>query len=157
MRLISIPLVQDADGLIVYEGKFADWSGANIVGDKIVGYYAGALFLSDGVTKAFPWQDSDLLGRTEQEQIKAALTEAVQAHLDATAQSYGYDSIYTAVTYADEPAVESFQKEGQALRAWRSLVWVACHQVLADVMAGKRGVPSSAELIAELPAFTMPA
>lgn len=90
------------------------------------------------------------------EQIRAARVAAVQAHLDATAQSAGYDNIYTACTYADEPAVAKFQAEGQAFRAWRSLVWAHCHQVLADVQAGVRGIPSAAELIAELPALNLP-
>lgn len=90
------------------------------------------------------------------DQIKAALVAAVQAHLNATAAAYGYDNIYTACTYADEPSVALFQAEGQALRAWRSLVWAHCHQVMADVMAEKRAVPSAEELIAELPALVMP-
>ena len=90
------------------------------------------------------------------EQITAALTVAVQAHLDATAAAHGYDNIYTACTYADEPAVALFQAEGQALRAWRSLVWAHCHAVMAAVQGGQRGVPTAAELIAELPALVMP-
>ena len=84
-------------------------------------------------------------------QRQAALVAAVQAHLDATARSHGYDSIYTACTYADEPAVPRFQAEGQAFRAWRSLVWAHCYQVLDDVQSGRRAIPSAADLIAELP------
>ena len=96
------------------------------------------------------------LTRPTADQIKAALIIAVQAHLDATAAAHGYDSIYTACTYADEPAVALFQSEGQVLRAWRSLVWAHCHQVMADVMAQARAVPTAAELIAELPVLVMP-
>lgn len=90
------------------------------------------------------------------EKTRAARVAAVQSHLDATAQAAGYDNIHTACTYADEPAVAKFQAEGQAFRAWRSLVWAHCHQVLADVQAGVRGIPSAAELIAELPALNLP-
>jgi len=89
-------------------------------------------------------------------QLKPMLTAAVQSHLDATAQAHGYDNIYTACTYADEPAVAQFQAEGQALRAWRSRVWAHCHQVMAEVMAATRPVPTAAELVAELPALVMP-
>lgn len=89
-------------------------------------------------------------------QLKPTLTAAVQAHLDATAQAHGYDSIYTACTYADEPAVAQFQAEGQALRAWRSRVWAHCHGVMAAVQSAQRPVPTAAELIAELPALVMP-
>lgn len=89
------------------------------------------------------------------EQIRAQLIGAVQAHLDATANAAGYDNIFTASTYADEPAVPRFQAEGQALRAWRSQVWDRCHGVLAEVEAGRRGIPTTAELLAELPVLVM--
>lgn len=85
------------------------------------------------------------------EQQKAALTSAVQRHLDTTAQAAGYDDIKSAVTYAEEPAVPTFQNEGRAFRAWRSRVWEHCVQVLTDVEAGTRDAPSAEDLIAELP------
>ena len=87
------------------------------------------------------------------DQIAAARVAAVQAHMDAAAAARGYDDIKTAVTYADEPAVPRFQAEGQAFRAWRSLVWAHCYQVLDDVQSGRRAIPSEADLIAELPAL----
>lgn len=86
------------------------------------------------------------------EQVIAGFTAAIQNHLDAVAQSWGYDSVYTAATYAEEPAVKAFQDEGKALRAWRSRVWAAARQTLADVQAGKTPLPTVAELIASLPA-----
>lgn len=89
-------------------------------------------------------------------QIRAALTDAVYAHMNAAAQARGYDDIKAAVTYAEEPAVPIFQAEGRALRAWRSLVWAHCYQVLADVQAGTRAIPTAAQLIAELPALDLP-
>lgn len=82
----------------------------------------------------------------------ADYSAAVQAHLDARAQALGYDNIFTAATYADEPAVPEFQEEGRALRAWRSRVWAVAAQVLADVTAGSRPAPSIEQLLAELPA-----
>jgi hypothetical protein len=91
------------------------------------------------------------------DQVKQQLQAFVQqALLDATAQSMGYDDIRTAVTYADEPAVPRFRAEGTALRAWRSLTWSACYDILAAVEAGTRPVPTEAELLAELPAFLPP-
>ena len=89
-------------------------------------------------------------------QIRAALTDAVYVHMNAAAQARGYDDIKAAVTYAEEPAVPIFQAEGRALRAWRSLVWAHCYQVLADVQAGTRAIPTAAQLIAELPALDLP-
>ncbi len=87
------------------------------------------------------------------EQIRADRVAAVYAHLNAAAHALGYDDIRAAVTYADEPAVPKFQAEGRAFRAWRSLVWAHCYQVLDDVQAGRRPIPTAADLIAELPAL----
>lgn len=84
-------------------------------------------------------------------QIQQSLINAVQNHLDAAARAAGYDDIKSAVTYADEPAVPKFQAEGQAFRAWRSLVWATCYAMLADVVTGTRDVPTVEELLAELP------
>ncbi len=85
------------------------------------------------------------------------LTRAVQAHLDAAARSAGYDSIYTAVSYADEPAVPRFQAEGAAFRTWRSLVWDAANTIRAAVESGARPIPTAEQLIAELPLLSLPA
>lgn len=89
------------------------------------------------------------------EQI-SALTAAMQLHMDTVAHAAGYDSIASAVTYADEPAVAKFQAEGQALRAWRSQVWATCYAGLDQVMNGTRAMPTAAEIIAELPTLTLP-
>lgn len=83
--------------------------------------------------------------------VIASIASAVQSHLDAAAQSLGYDDIKTAVTYADEPSVPRFQAEGQALRAWRSLVWAKCYQLLDEVQSGMRGRMTPDQVIAELP------
>lgn len=96
----------------------------------------------------FAWVHDDWAETPEA--IKARLTNDVQRYLDDTARSSGYDDIKSAVTYADEPAVTKFQIEGQAFRAWRSHIWEACYQLLAEVEAGTRPVPTKAELLAEL-------
>lgn len=90
------------------------------------------------------------------EQIIKTLTAAVQEHLDGVSASFGYDNIFTACTYAEEPSVPQFQAEGRALRSWRSRVWERCHEVLAEVEAGQRGIPTVEALIAELPALVLP-
>lgn len=92
---------------------------------------------------------------TDEERVKALQTK-VQEQLDAVARAMGYDSIATAVTYADEPAVKRFQDEGMALRAWRSQVWAACYAILGAVQAGERAAPAWPDLLAELPAFAAP-
>jgi hypothetical protein len=90
--------------------------------------------------------------RASPEAKRAELVAAVQAHMDAVAQAWGYTNMVYAVSYADEPAVLQFQQEGMALRAWRSAVWGACYELLAQVQANTRAIPTVAELVAELPA-----
>lgn len=79
----------------------------------------------------------------------------VQRHLDAQAIALGYDNIFTAVTYADEPAVPKFQQEGIALRSWRSAVWAHCYDMLAQWQQGLIQEPTYDEVIASLPPFSM--
>lgn len=80
----------------------------------------------------------------------------VQNHLDTAARELGYDDLKTAVTYAEEPAVPKFQKEGRAFRTWRSLCWDFCYKRLDDVNAGLAEIPTSVEaFIGELPPLVM--
>jgi hypothetical protein len=90
------------------------------------------------------------------DQIAAEKVAMVQAFMDAKARERNYDSIATAVTYAEEPAVPRFQAEGQAFRAWRSLVWNKCYEILDAVQAGTQAIPTDEELLAALPTLTLP-
>lgn len=90
------------------------------------------------------------------EQAQKELTAAVQAHMDSIAKTKGYDNILSAVTYADESGVPTFQAEGIAFRAWRSAVWEYCYAQLAAVLKGEREAPTAAELITELPELVLP-
>ena len=85
-----------------------------------------------------------------------AMTTAVQAHMDAQAKVLGYDNLLSAISYADEPSIPRFQADGQAFRAWRSMVWAKCHELLAQVQEGALAVPAEAELLALLPQVQLP-
>jgi hypothetical protein len=80
------------------------------------------------------WNGTAWVDDTSREQAhttaaaRQAAIQRVQDLLDGTAQSWGYDTIYTACTYADEDADPAFQAEARALRRWRSQVWRACWQ-----------------------------
>lgn len=84
------------------------------------------------------------------DKVKAEMTAAVQAYMDAKAQERGYDGILSACSYVDT-GVTRFDSEGAACREWRSAVWNKCYEILGEVLAGMRAVPTTAELIAELP------
>ena len=70
--------------------------------------------------------------------------------MDKTVQTRGYDNIHTACTYANSTD-ETFKAEGTACVVWRDAVWRKCYDILAEVQAGARAVPSAEELISELP------
>jgi hypothetical protein len=88
-------------------------------------------------------------------QIQAEMTTAVQRHLDTEAQAHGYDGILSLTSYATSTNAK-FGAEGIAGRNWRDAVWAYCYQVLLDVQAETRPIPTEAELIAELPVMVWP-
>lgn len=83
-------------------------------------------------------------------------SSAIARHLDATARLRQYDGILSAMTYRGD-ANPVFAAEAEALFAWRSAVWTYALAELAKVENDERGVPSVADLIAELPSMEWPA
>jgi len=81
---------------------------------------------------------------------QARLSAAVQAHLDATARARSYDSALSCVSYIDS-TVAAYRAEATTMRDWRDAVWLRCYELLAEVQAGTRPVPTESELIALLP------
>lgn len=92
----------------------------------------------------------DLPPLTEQ-QLILEFTNTVQNWMDSSAQRLGYDDIGNAITYAEEPVVPKFQREGRAFRAWRSACWDHCYTQLAALKNGERAMFTPQELVAELP------
>lgn len=82
--------------------------------------------------------------------IQKQLTDAVQRVLDNKAQELNYDSCLSVCSYIDT-GVPKFDAEGKAFRAWRSAVWAKGYEILAEVQAGQREIPTEEELLAELP------
>lgn len=89
--------------------------------------------------------------------VSKVYEQAVQERLDSAAIAARYDSIATAVSYAEEPAVPKFQNDGKAFRAWRSKVWAYAYEQLALVLAGEREQPTVESFLLELPALELPA
>lgn len=84
------------------------------------------------------------------EEILKVYQDAVQAHLDATAQSRGYDNTYTCLSYLSSTDVV-WRRESNAFNAWRDQVWRKCHALLNAVMTEEIKQPTIQELIAQLP------
>lgn len=91
-----------------------------------------------------------------QEQIIAQYAAAVQQRLDDFAKTRGYDGILSAATYATS-LIAKFAAEGQCAVVARDATWAKCSQILAEVQAGTRPLPTLIELVAELPLLEWPA
>jgi hypothetical protein len=83
-------------------------------------------------------------------ELEEKYTSFVQRILDAEAQKLGYDNCNSVCTYVDT-GVAKFDAEGVAFRKWRSAVWALGYELLAEVQAGTRPVPTEAELVELLP------
>lgn len=89
------------------------------------------------------------------EEIQKTLTDAMQTYMDSKVKERGYDNILSACTYANS-TFPGFHGEGLACIAWRDSVWRACYDILDEVTAGQREIPTTEELIAELPKLVWP-
>jgi hypothetical protein len=90
-----------------------------------------------------------------EKQIITALTVAIQQHLDSTARTRHYDSVDSASKYIGG-SNPTWNAEGLALRDWTIAVWEQCYEIMAEVQAGNRGIPTAEELLAELPVMSWP-
>lgn len=80
---------------------------------------------------------------------------ALTAHLDSTAQARRYDNRITCALRAGY--VGPFQAEGQAFALWMDTCNATAYQLLAEVQAGTRPMPSTTqELIDALPPMVWP-
>lgn len=80
---------------------------------------------------------------------------AIQAHVDATAQSRSYDSGVTCSSYVGSTN-EAWAAEATAFVAWRDSVLAHAYVELAKVQGGQRPVPTISALIDELPTIVWP-
>lgn len=84
------------------------------------------------------------------EEQKKIYENAVQAHLDAIAQTRGYDNTYTCLSYLNSTD-ETWKRESNAFNAWRDSVWRKAHEILNAFMAGEIKQPTVEEVISQLP------
>lgn len=102
------------------------------------------------------WVDSiTRTGYTLLQQV-ANMKAWAQALLDTTAQTYGYDSLLAAASYAVDGS-STYADEGLALARWRSLVWSAATPTINDVLNGRVVVPLKSVFVGSLPKYTPPA
>lgn len=94
----------------------------------------------------FVWREVE---KTPEEIVKE-YEDAVQNHLDSTAQTKGYDNSYTCLSYLSSTD-ETWQRESNIFNAWRDAVWRKCHEILDAVKSGTAEPPAVDELLNMLP------
>lgn len=90
------------------------------------------------------------------EELQAEIVAATQKRLDDFARTRGYDNILSACTYATS-TVPKFAAEGQYCVNARDATWAKLYEILAEVEAGTRPMPSGyADIEPLLPALEWP-
>lgn len=112
--------------------------------DRIV-EYDGLAELVDGVILF----DSDI-DVAKMKALEEQYTSQVQEMLDEAAKALGYDNCLSVCSYIDT-GVEKFDHEGVQFRRWRSAIWARGYELLGEVQAGTREVPTPEELPDLLP------
>jgi hypothetical protein len=80
---------------------------------------------------------------------QAAITRAIDGHIEARARALNYNSAAHLATYVNS-TVPQWSAEAQAFIAWRDACWIAALQMLAE--AQQTGIiPTAAQAIASLP------
>jgi hypothetical protein len=90
------------------------------------------------------------------EQIESEIVVATQQRLDAFAQTRNYDGVLSACTYATD-ANPKFAAEGQYCVEARGATWTKLAEMLAEVQANTRPMPTGyADIEPELPTLVWP-
>jgi len=88
--------------------------------------------------------------------LKQEIIDSTQARLDDFARTRKYDGILSLCTYATS-TVAKFAQEGQYGVTARDATWAKLYEMLDEVQAGTRPMPSGyAEIQGELPALVWP-
>lgn len=86
----------------------------------------------------------------------AQFQRAIDAHVEAVAVSWQFNSAATLASYVNS-TVPQWRAEAKAFIPWRDAVWVSAIETLAQVTAGEEPIPESpAAFIATLPVVTRP-
>lgn len=99
--------------------------------------------------------NEELASRAETLQI--TVVNATQARLDVFARTRNYDGILSACTYATS-SVTRFKSDADYCVSARDNTWAVLYEILAEVVAGTRQIPSGfSEIEPLLPVLSWPA
>ncbi|MCW5602574.1 hypothetical protein [Nitrosomonas sp.] len=143
--------------LVTQSGIFGPYHKIEVLGDRYRCDGIDFPFVVAGEATIADIQDGDFpLPQRDPTEIQAEIVEATQSRLDTFARSRGYDNIMSACTYANS-SVPKFSAEGKYAMQVRDATWNALYQMLLDVQAGNRPIPSGYDEIKnELPVLVWP-
>jgi hypothetical protein len=117
-----------------------------VVGNDIVWH-------SDAIPQPTPEAIAAALEALHREAAVTTAQRAIQAHIDAVAQSRQYENGFALAGYVSS-TVPAWAAEAQAFIAWRDAVWWAAAGILKDVQDGLAETPT--DIIAALPVMEWP-
>jgi len=118
-------------------------------------------YIEDGQVYTVQVMDksADELAAEDAARLKAlydGIVVATQNRLDTFARTHEFDDIHTASSYRDS-AIPRFHADGTYCYAQRDATWAKLYEILAEVEAGTRPIPSSfADIEPELPVLNWP-
>lgn len=116
-------------------------------------------FISTSLTSHYfqPYRTPEEREAQAQAALQSTIINATQQRLDAFARERHYDGILSACTYATSE-VPRFREEGQRCVNARDETWLKLYQLLGEVQAGTRAMPTGyADVEPELPVLEWPA
>jgi hypothetical protein len=139
--------------------QYSQYAGVEQIDGKwYTKYTLGPVFTDTDDATAAEQEAEYVATKTAQRaaELQNSVVQQTQRRLDAFAQTRNYDSILSACTYASS-TLTKFADEGQYCVQARDETWAALYEILADVQAGTRPVPTSfAEIEEELPTLAWP-
>lgn len=153
------PFVAPSDYEVVFE------TPQPTVGELQVAYQDGTEIDSKG-NRVIKWSIKDMFEdipektKAEQEaeylaskvaQVAKGMEQAVQSHINAKCVELGYDSENSIAKYL--VIGNPFYDECRSISLWIGAVWVYVNQVKNDVEGGTRSMPTTEELLVELPKY----
>ena len=156
---ISFAVLLADDELAKYDvHRVHDTSVPEVSGSQVVESAAPAFNAQNN-----RWEQSwSIRDKTVQEiedelaKARERIVETTQERLDVFAKTRNYDGILSLCTYATSTNAK-FQEEGQYGVEARDATWAKLYEILAEVEAGTRPVPSGyANIEPELPALQWP-
>jgi hypothetical protein len=92
-------------------------------------------------------------------QVKVNLEKAIDRHIDRVAKDKGYGReglSPSAACLGYASFTSNYQTEAIAYGEWIASLWPVVYQIMQEVEAGTRDIPTAEELIAEMPEMLWP-